>query len=75
MLTPNHVNQYFGNKKESLKFGCKTLFLLNVSSQMEFILTSLDYTQVSLYWAMKLFTTLTYFYSRIAANRIVIGIF
>jgi len=32
MITPIQVNQYFGNKKESLKFGCKTLFLLTENS-------------------------------------------
>ena len=28
----NQVNQYFGNKKASLKSGCNTLFLLTVHS-------------------------------------------
>jgi len=55
--TPSQVNQYLGNKKDNLKLGCNTLFLLNVFSHLTFYLTMLDYTQVSLFWAMKLFTT------------------
>ncbi len=31
MSTPIQVNQYFGNKNDSLKFGCKTLFLLTIT--------------------------------------------
>lgn len=67
-MTPVHVSQYFGNKNASLKLGCNTLFLLNVFSHLTIGVILSDYTQLSLYRAMKLFPTLGGFYSRIAIN-------
>ncbi len=46
--TPNQVSQYLGNKNDSLKFGCNTLFLLTIRVALGYVLAGADYTQVSL---------------------------